>query len=78
MAHYPVWFNSKVIHQLHKTKSLRKKVHISPTVNSILSLKTSEEQLANNILNAKNDFEYNLVYSYVSNKTVDFSHISDH
>ena len=60
----PVWFNSSIRHQLNRIHSLRKRCKRNPTPDNFLHLSSAELQLHNNILEARSNFESDLVTNF--------------
>ena len=58
---YPKWFTGTIKHQLHLTRSLRKKTKKNPSTENAASLEQSEVSLQEAILSARSQYEIDLV-----------------
>ena len=63
----PKWLNRDTKSLLRKVRLLRKKVHSSPTVNNVMSLKISEQQLSDTLTSSKLAYESKLVHDSAAN-----------
>ena len=57
----PRWFTGNIKHQIHLTRSLRKKAKNNPSVENVTSLEHSEVSLQGAILSARNQYKADLV-----------------
>ena len=61
---YPQWFNGNIRHKLNIARSLRKKGKKQPSVVTSSTLERLEMDLQRDILNAKKEFESDLVHKF--------------